>query len=206
MTPTSNMNKNSILSYHFKETTKPDTTQPDSKQQFKIEFPMNIFDFNQHMIKYLYPVEKKEILNYQEIYFFNWLERKIQNNLDGPSGPYNDGFDNAQGEYKYEKRDHIAYRFEIVSKLGKGSFGQVVKCFDHKEKKFIALKIIMNKKKLLKQGIVEVQMLEHLRDHDKDDKHNIIKIKEHFYFRSHLCIVFEVLSKNLYEHIKETDF
>ena len=49
-------------------------------------------------------------------------------------------------------------------------------------------------------------MLEHLRDNDKEDRNNIIKIVEHFYFRSHLCNVFEGLSKNLYEHIKETDF
>lgn len=47
-----------------------------------------------------------------------------------------------------------------MSKLGKGSFGYVLKCFDHKEKKYIALKIIRNKKRLQKQGMVEVRLLE----------------------------------------------
>ena len=32
--------------------------------------------------------------------------------------------------------DHIAYRFETQQMLGKGSFGQVCKCFDHKTKTF----------------------------------------------------------------------
>jgi dual specificity tyrosine-phosphorylation-regulated kinase 2/3/4 len=41
--------------------------------------------------------------------------------------------------------EHIAYRFEVVKKLGKGSFGVVLKCFDHKKKEFVALKIIRNK-------------------------------------------------------------
>jgi len=29
-------------------------------------------------------------------------------------------------------KDHIGYRFEIMEKLGSGSFGQALKCFDHK--------------------------------------------------------------------------
>lgn len=30
--------------------------------------------------------------------------------------------------------DHINYRYEILSRLGKGAFGVVLKCFDHKDK------------------------------------------------------------------------
>ena len=40
--------------------------------------------------------------------------------------------------------DHIAYWYEVKDFLGKGSFGQCVKCFDHKTKEYVALKIIRN--------------------------------------------------------------
>jgi len=50
----------------------------------------------------------------------------------------------------------------------------------------VAVKIIRNKKKLQKQGKVEVGILEHLKTHDTEDKRNIVRIKEYFHFRNHL--------------------
>ena len=59
---------------------------------------------------------------------------------------------------------------------GKGSFGQVFKGWDHKRKEFVALKILRNKKRLYKQGLIEAGILETLRDGDPDDKKNIVRI------------------------------
>merc|ERR1719230_2005470 len=66
--------------------------------------------------------------------------------------------------------------------------------------------MIRNKKRFHAQARVEVAILEHLRDHDPDDSCYIIHVKEWFYFRSHLCITFELLSINLYEFIKNNNF
>lgn len=51
-----------------------------------------------------------------------------------------------------------------------------------------------------------MKILQHLRDNDPDDAHNIIRIKDYVVFRKHLVISFELFSINLYEFIKNTDF
>lgn len=46
--------------------------------------------------------------------------------------------------------DHIDFRYEILKRLGKGSFGVVLQCKDHKTGDIVALKIVRNKQKLKK--------------------------------------------------------
>jgi dual specificity tyrosine-phosphorylation-regulated kinase 2/3/4 len=74
----------------------------------------------------------------------------------------------------------------VISKLGQGSFGQVINVYDHKDKKNIALKIIRNKKKFTYQANVEIKILKDIRQNDSKDKSNIIKILESFNFRNHI--------------------
>ena len=118
----------------------------------------------------------------------------------------NHGFDDERGDYNTVMHDHIGYRYEVLSELGKGSFGQVVKCYDYKTQTCCALKIIRNKKRFHQQALVEVKLLEHLRDNDPEEQYNMVKTLDYFYFRNHLCITFECLSINLYEFIKNNNF
>lgn len=109
---------------------------------------MSMHDVLDNLKKYLHDFELTEILNYPTIYFFPILDRKMPNGMEPPRGNKNNNFDNDAGEYQFRLWDHIGYWYEIISKLGKGSFGYALKCFDHKEKKYIAMKIIWNKKRL----------------------------------------------------------
>lgn len=74
------------------------------------------------------------------------------------------GYDDERGDYLAKERDQLAYRYEVLGILGKGSFGQVLKCNDHKYKVLRALKIIRNKRRFHQQALVEVKILEHLRE------------------------------------------
>lgn len=121
-------------------------------------------------------------------------------------GTYNHGYDDARGDYILTLNDHIYYRYEVTGLLGKGSFGQVVKAWDHKEGKEIAVKIIRNKRRFEKQGLVECRVLETLKREDMGDTANIIHLQDHFHFRGHLCITFELLGLNLYEWLKAGSF
>ncbi|KTF77389.1 hypothetical protein cypCar_00004617 [Cyprinus carpio] len=102
--------------------------------------------------------------------------------------------------------DHIGYRYEVLEVIGKGSFGQVLKCLDHKTNEMVAIKIIRNKKRFHHQALVELKILDAVRRRDRDNCHNVIHMKEYFYFRNHLCITFELLGANLYELIKKNNF
>ena len=51
--------------------------------------------------------------------------------------------------------------------LGKGSFGDVVKGFDHKLKTDVAIKIIRNERRFHKQAQSEVKILDMLKKQDK---------------------------------------
>lgn len=106
----------------------------EEKKPVKIKFPMSNNDLlSQDMNKWklLNKFEMKELLGYQTIYYLNILERKLNGGAEDPTGSHNNGYDNEQGEYLFVNHDHIAYRYEIMRKLGKGSFGVVLKCLDH---------------------------------------------------------------------------
>ena len=70
----------------------------------------------------------------------------------------------------------------------------------------MALKILKNKKRLYKQGLVESKLIETLNRNDPEDKKNIVKRLDHFVFRKHLILTFELLSVNLYDFIKMNNF
>ena len=107
--------------------------------------------------------ERGEIVDYKDIYFCgtqnaNKVVGDVQSNLP------NHGYDDERGDYTIVPGDHLAYRYEIIDLLGKGSFGQVVRCIDHKTGVLVAVKIIRNKKRFHQQALVEVNILQKLRE------------------------------------------
>ncbi|XP_072324961.1 dual specificity tyrosine-phosphorylation-regulated kinase 1B-like isoform X2 [Scyliorhinus torazame] len=126
----------------------------------------------------------------------NKKERKI----------YNDGYDDDNYDYIVKNGEKWMERYEIDSLIGKGSFGQVVKAYDHQEQEWVAVKIIKNKKAFLNQAQIELRLLELMNKHDTEMKYYIVHLKRHFMFRNHLCLVFELLSYNLYDLLRNTNF
>ncbi|KNE70323.1 CMGC/DYRK/YAK protein kinase [Allomyces macrogynus ATCC 38327] len=132
--------------------------------------------------------------------------------LTKPSKPMrNDGYDNEDNDYILYVNDTLGddadRRYVIIDLLGQGTFGQVVKCQNLKTKEIVAVKVIKNKPAYFNQSLTEVKVLELLNHkYDKNDTHHILRLKDSFVFRRHLCLVFEQLSINLYELIKQNQF
>ncbi|ODQ68188.1 kinase-like protein, partial [Nadsonia fulvescens var. elongata DSM 6958] len=132
--------------------------------------------------------------------------------LTKPSkGVLNNGFDNQDSDYILYVNDilgsKLSQRYLVLDVLGQGTFGQVVKCQNLHTKEILAVKVIKNKPAFINQSLMEVSILEHLnKSVDKSDEHHILRLKDRFMHKNHLCIVFELLSCNLYELIKQNEF
>ncbi|KAJ7197540.1 hypothetical protein GGX14DRAFT_667709 [Mycena pura] len=142
--------------------------------------------------QYLSEYERKEILDYPSTYYVGAKSHKKPAVLDNSANNY--GYDDERGDYLVVNHDHLAYRL----------FGQVLHCRDHCVGESVAIKIIQET--VHHQAMVEIKILDNLRKWDPDEKHQVIKMTEHFYFRGHLCIAMELLSINLYELIKANGF
>ena len=107
--------------------------------------------------------ERGEIIDYKEIYFCGTKNaKKHVGDLNAQTANF--GYDDDRGDYNIVFGDHLAYRYEVVDLLGKGSFGQVVRCVDHKTGGLVAIKIIRNKKRFHQQALIEVNILQKLRE------------------------------------------
>src|SRR5882762_8247938 len=88
----------------------------------------------------------------------------------------------------------------------------------------VAVKVVKNKPAYFNQSMMEVTILELVRytwhygtfaysmflqlnsSCDPNDEHHILRLRDSFIHRNHLCLVFELLSSNLYELIKQNQF
>ncbi|KAI0168372.1 kinase-like domain-containing protein [Pestalotiopsis sp. NC0098] len=135
--------------------------------------------------------------------------------LTKPSkGSKNDGYDNDDSDYILYVNDILGSeeaghknRYLILDVLGQGTFGQVVKCQNLKTQEVVAVKVIKNRTAYFNQSMMEVSVLDLLNTKlDKNDDHHLLRLKDTFIHRQHLCLVFELLSVNLYELIKQNQF
>ncbi|KAK2796274.1 dual specificity protein kinase yak1 [Onygenales sp. PD_10] len=135
--------------------------------------------------------------------------------LTKPSkGVKNDGYDNDDSDYILYVNDILGSeeanhknRYLILDVLGQGTFGQVVKCQNLKTQEVVAVKVIKNRTAYFNQSMMEVSVLDLINSKlDKNDDHHLLRLRDTFIHRQHLCLVFELLSVNLYELIKQNQF
>ena len=162
--------------------------------------PIGPQDAIQNFSPLLTNYEKTEINNFPEIYFLGNRNLKTE---PSSSQKNNFGFDDNSHNYRVIIGDHLAYRFEILSIIGAGAFGEVLRCIDHKNQNKVAVKVIVNTDQMQEQGKIEAKILARL---NKLDQVHIVQAFDFFIFRSHICITFEVLGKNLYELSQSNGF
>ena len=92
----------------------------------------------------------------------------------------------------------LAKRYKPIKKLGKGSFGVVVEAHDQKTDTHVAIKIFKyNESSFIKEAENEVIILQDLMK--KYNNPGTSRVLHFFGINKYPCIVFELLSKNLYQ-------
>ncbi|KAH3760682.1 Dual specificity protein kinase YAK1 [Pelomyxa schiedti] len=102
--------------------------------------------------------------------------------------------------------------YTITAMLGKGTFGQVIKCrvnspTPQSSSQYLAIKVLKNKPAYFRQGMLEVGILALLNfQYDHEGSHRTVRMTDYFLVHNHLCIVFELLSMNLFELVKQNNY
>ncbi|XP_067863403.1 homeodomain-interacting protein kinase 1-like isoform X4 [Heptranchias perlo] len=118
------------------------------------------------------------------------------------------GSSTNEGDYQLVQHEilcSVTSSYEVLEFLGRGTFGQVVKCWKRGTNEIVAIKILKNHPSYARQGQIEVSILNRLSTENADD-YNFVRSYECFQHKNHTCLVFEMLEQNLYDFLKQNKF
>ncbi|XP_020111663.1 serine/threonine-protein kinase AFC2-like isoform X2 [Ananas comosus] len=95
--------------------------------------------------------------------------------------------DDKDGHYMFAVGDNLTSRYKINTKMGEGTFGQVLECWDRERKEMVAIKIIRGIEKYREAAMIEIDVLQQLGKHDKSAS-CCVQIRNWFDYRNHICI------------------
>lgn len=200
----------------------------DAARMPHVMTPASALEAYRHLLT---EAEQTEILHFPRVYFLG-LSADLKVRVGGHPD-VNSGYDYKDGLYITHFGDHLRYRYEILSTLGKGSFGKVYRCRDYKLGIDVAVKVIKNLPIFNDQAVLELQTLKALlpsspgtpdfsgpgfaasaKIHtasaagagDSRHHHYMVQLVDSFEFRAHKCFVFPIFGKNLYEYMRDKDF
>jgi dual-specificity kinase len=92
----------------------------------------------------------------------------------------------------------------LARMLGQGQFGKVVEAVHFKHR--YALKIVKAVDKYTHAARNEIEILKLLQRNDPDCLKRCIRLQDSFVHNNHVCMVFELMGKSLFDYMKDTAF
>jgi len=114
--------------------------------------------------------------------------------------------DDEEGHLIYKPGDTLQGRYKIISELGEGTFGKVVKCEDLYKGRMIAIKIIKNVKKYREAAKLEINVLNKLAKYDPKGANLCVLMYDCFDYHGHQCIAFELLGQSVFDFLKDNNY
>eukprot|EP00048_Salpingoeca_helianthica_P004496 m.77468 g.77468 ORF g.77468 m.77468 type:complete len:937 (-) comp13215_c0_seq3:33-2843(-) len=131
---------------------------------------------------------------------------KHRRKLTSPGKPVWNEYDNVAHDYILRVGETIEgarYQFTVQKLLGKGTFGQAVKCKCEQTGQLVAIKIVKNHHDYTRQAKKEIEILTMLGKTLQPRDAHLITLLGAFVFREHTCLVFELLNMNLLEYLQQ---
>ncbi|KAK3026040.1 hypothetical protein RJ639_042532 [Escallonia herrerae] len=119
------------------------------------------------------------------------------------SPPWRD--DDKDGHYLFELGENLTSHYKILRKIGEGTFGQVLECWDREVKEMVAIKVVRSIKKYREAAMIEIDVLQLLGRYDKNGS-RCVQIRNWFDYRNHICIVFEKLGPSLFDFLQKNNY
>merc|ERR1711865_258426 len=120
-------------------------------------------------------------------------------NAISQTGASGDDWDDQEGYYLAQIGEVMDDQFLVVENAcGKGVFSTVIKAKDQKQNgHMVAIKVMRANDMMKKAAEKEIEILQTLNSADKQNKRHIIRLHGTFYYRKHLCLVFECMWDDL---------
>eukprot|EP01054_Gregarina_sp_Poly1_P011219 Gregarina_sp_Poly_1__11218@NODE_921_length_5712_cov_124_647476_g654_i0_p1_GENE_NODE_921_length_5712_cov_124_647476_g654_i0NODE_921_length_5712_cov_124_647476_g654_i0_p1_ORF_typecomplete_len561_score42_62Pkinase/PF00069_25/2_8e52Pkinase_Tyr/PF07714_17/3_1e25Kinaselike/PF14531_6/0_28Kinaselike/PF14531_6/5_5e06Pkinase_fungal/PF17667_1/3_2e07Kdo/PF06293_14/0_0014Choline_kinase/PF01633_20/0_029_NODE_921_length_5712_cov_124_647476_g654_i01171799 len=101
----------------------------------------------------------------------------------------------------------IRPHLRVLSKLGEGTFGRVLSCYDSKRRQVVAAKILRATSPCGEAAMYEAYILNDIQKRDPEGQSSIVRIYDSFELPSgHFCLVMEKLGMALYDFLMENSF
>ncbi|PNH03834.1 Serine/threonine-protein kinase AFC2 [Tetrabaena socialis] len=114
--------------------------------------------------------------------------------------------DDKDGHFQYELGENLSSRYKILSKMGEGTFGRVLECWDRKREDYVAIKIVRNIDKYRHAAMIELEVLNTLEKNDPSGINHCVALREWFEYRGHVCMVFEKLGLSLFDYMRKNSY
>lgn len=140
--------------------------------------------------------DKCEMKTYDEIFYLGAKAHKLKHSKVLISN----------SSLKFSVNDHISYRYQVIDFLGNGTFGAVLKTFDHELVQHNAVKIIKTDEYCFTAIKQEIKILTHIKENDPNKLFNCIQYNTYFSHRGFVCISFPLMGRNIYDILKSQHF
>ncbi|KAG1665923.1 hypothetical protein FOA52_004512 [Chlamydomonas sp. UWO 241] len=125
--------------------------------------------------------------------------------IPGKLSPSNKPDDN-DGHYAYDLGENLSSRYKILSKIGEGTFGRVLECWDRQQREYVAIKIVRNIDKYRHAAMIELEVLNTLESNDPEGSKNCVPLRDWFDYRGHVCMVFQRLGPSLFDFLRRNNY